>query len=121
MLNMAETPIGFKKLRNEKEDEIMEVFISQPMRGKTVDEIKAEREKAIEEVKRAYPGEEIEVIDSIRSDANKYAPLANLANSLELMAGADIVYFAKGWEEARGCSIEFECAFSYGIEFMCAI
>lgn len=39
-----------------------------------------------------------------------------LAKSLELLADADVAYFAKGWESARGCRIENQCAIEYGID-----
>ena len=35
--------------------------------------------------------------------------------SLKLLSGADVAYFAEGWEDARGCRIEHECAVEYGI------
>jgi hypothetical protein len=38
-----------------------------------------------------------------------------LGKSLELLSTADIAYFAKGWENARGCRIENTCAIEYGI------
>jgi hypothetical protein len=41
-----------------------------------------------------------------------------LAKSLELLSTADVAYFAKGWEEARGCRIENTCAIEYGIELV---
>ena len=40
----------------------------------------------------------------------------DLAKSLELLADADVAYFAKGWESARGCRIENQCAIEYGID-----
>lgn len=39
-----------------------------------------------------------------------------LAKSLELLADADVAYFARGWESARGCLIENQCAIEYGID-----
>ena len=39
-----------------------------------------------------------------------------LAHSIQCLADADIVYFAEGWENARGCKIEHEIAKQYGIE-----
>ena len=90
------------------------LFISQPMRGKTPDEIMAIRKKAIDSVRRNY-SEEVEVIDSyLREDEYKVNPLWCLAHSLKLLSTADVAYFAKGWEDARGCVIEHECALQYG-------
>lgn len=94
------------------------LFISQPMNGKTEEEILAVREKAIESAKRNI-GEDVEVIDSYFEDYNPEngcVPLKYLSKSLELLADADIAYFAKGWEDARGCRIENQCAIAYGIE-----
>lgn len=43
-------------------------------------------------------------------------PLWYLAKSLELLSAADVAYFVKGWEKARGCKIENTCAIEYGID-----
>ena len=94
------------------------LFISQPMRGKTDDEILAVRAKAIESAERNL-GEKVEVIDSFFQNAPAdVKPLWYLAKSLELLSTADVVYFAEGWEGARGCRIENTCAIEYGIELV---
>ena len=95
------------------------VFISQPMRGKTDEEILAERDEAIEKVKQIYDGEEIEIIDSFFKEAPADAtPLWYLGDSIVLLSKADVVYFCNGWENARGCIIEYMCAMQYGIDIM---
>ena len=94
------------------------LFISQPMNGKTNEEILEVREKAIDSAKKNL-GDDVEVIDSYFEDYNPEngcVPLKYLSKSLELLADADIAYFAKGWEDARGCRIENQCAIAYGIE-----
>ena len=74
------------------------------------------RKKAIESAERNL-GEPVEVIDSFFQNAPVDArPLWFLGKSLELLSTADIAYFAKGWEDARGCRIENQCAIEYGIE-----
>jgi len=79
----------------------MKVFISQPMKGKTNEEIKAERERLIEKVRDLY-GDDIEVIDSFFENAPVEAkPLWFLGKSLELLSTADIAAFARGWQNAR--------------------
>lgn len=91
------------------------LFISQPMKGKTDEEILKEREAAIAKAKETC-GEEVEVIDSFFQSAPADArPLWFLGKSLELLSTADIVYFAPGWKDARGCKIEHTCALEYGI------
>ena len=92
------------------------LFISQPMRGKTNEEILAVREKAIESAERNL-GEKVEDIDSFFKDAPVDAkPLWYLAKSLELLSTADVAYFSKDWEKYRGCRIENTCAVEYGID-----
>lgn len=91
------------------------LFISQPMRGKTDEEILEVRAKAIQSAEREL-GEEVEVIDSFIKGAPAAArPLWFLGESIKLLAKADVAYFAEGWEDARGCKIEHECAIEYGI------
>lgn len=91
------------------------LFISQPMKDKTDAEILAVREQAIQSAKNLL-GEDVEVIDSFFQDTPHDAkPLWFLAKSLELLATADVVYFAKDWEKYRGCRIENTCAIEYGI------
>lgn len=94
------------------------LFISQPMRGKSDDEILAERSDAVRAAKEAL-GEEVEVIESFFQGAPADArPLWFLGKSLELLSTADIAYFAPGWNEARGCRMERACAEAYGIPFI---
>ena len=91
------------------------LFISQPMKDKTDEEILAERQRAIHEAEKLI-GEPVEVIDSFFQSAPTGAkPLWFLGKSLELLAGADVAYFANGWQDARGCKIEHICAIEYGI------
>ena len=94
------------------------LFISQPMKGKTDEEILAERAAAIRAAEN-YIEEEVEVIDSFFQGA-ELSPLECLGESLKLLAQADIAYFAPGWNKARGCLIEHECAEQYGINHICA-
>lgn len=41
-----------------------------------------------------------------------------LGKSIEFLSKADYAYFAKGWENYRGCRIEHECAVQYGIKII---
>lgn len=97
------------------------LFISQPMRGKSDEEIESEREDLIAIAKAVYVGRgEVEVIDSffkggLDVPAGAKAPLYYLSKSLELLATADVAIFAEDWREARGCRIEHECADGYGV------
>lgn len=91
------------------------LFISQPMNGKTDEEILKEREHAIKAAQECV-SDNVEVIDSFfKSAPADVKPLWFLGKSLELLSTADIAYFANGWQNARGCKIEYECAKEYGI------
>lgn len=89
---------------------MIKLFISQPMNGRTDEEILAERERVAKDVQEVYE-DEVEVIDSLFAD--DASPLELLGRSIQLMAGADLVYFARGW---GGCKIEHACAEEYGKE-----
>lgn len=95
------------------------LFISQPMRGKTNEEIETERAKAVEEAKAILNDDDIKVIDSFFKDAPiETKPLWFLAKALGLLASADAVYFAKDWNKYRGCKIEHLCATEYNIKII---
>lgn len=92
------------------------LFISQPMRDKTDEQIEAERNRAIEKAKEVL-GEEVEVIQSFFKGAPHDAtPLWYIGESIKLLGQADIVYFCKDWEKYRGCCIEHECCVRYSIK-----
>lgn len=97
----------------------IKVFISQPMKDKTDLEIIITRNAAINRIRQLFPDIDVTIIDSY---FNEYSPtegnipLKYLAKSIELLADADIAYFCPGWKDARGCIIEYECAFAYDIK-----
>ena len=94
------------------------LFISQPMRNKTDEEILKERNRAIILAKNLV-NDDVEIIDSFFKDAPADAnPLWFLGKSIELLSTADIAYFASGWRDARGCVIEHECAVKYNIDII---
>ena len=101
-------------------------MLSQPMAGKTNEEIIATREKAI----KALEEKGYRIINTLFTDEwySKEAmaergviqiPLCFLAKALENMSHCHAVYFCKGWEDARGCRIEHEAAVAYGLEILC--
>lgn len=90
----------------------MKIMISQPMRGKTNEEIRKEREKLIHQLE--LNGHE--VVDTIINEEppkNIDEAIYYLSKSIEFIGKADAVYFMKGWEKARGCKIEHEVAVEY--------
>lgn len=91
----------------------MKLMISQPMRGKTNEQIKEERSVLVEKLVR----EGHEVLDTIISeDAPKDVDesIYYLSKSIEFISKVDGIVFMKGWNDARGCRIEFQVALEYG-------
>lgn len=97
------------------------LFISQPMKGKTDEAIKAERNALIEEARKVHG--EFEVVDSFFEDAPKEngvvtKPVWYLGKSLQRLSEADFVVFGDHWEDFNGCCIEHEVCERYGIEIV---
>ena len=100
-------------------------MISQPMAGKTAEEIVAAREKATADLEAMG----YEVVNTLFTDewygdeameerGVVRVPLRYLAKSLENMSLCHAAYFCKGWENARGCRIEHDAAVAYGLEVL---
>lgn len=100
----------------------MKAMLSQPMAGKSDDEIIATREKAI----KALEAQGYEIVNTLFTDEwyNRenmekrgvvQIPLCFLAKSLENMSLCHAAYFCKGWERARGCRLEHDAAVAYGL------
>ena len=100
-------------------------MLSQPMAGKTEQEIIETRERAIS----ALIEKGFEIVNTLFTDEwySKQAmeargvvqiPLCFLAKSLENMSLCHAAYFCKGWEKARGCKIEHDAAVAYGLEII---
>lgn len=101
------------------------VMLSQPMNGKSDEEIKETRDKATKVLKnKGY-----EIVNTLFTD-DWYSPeamegrgvvnrpLCFFAKSVENMSKCDVVYFCKDWEKYRGCKLEHECAKAYGLEII---
>lgn len=90
------------------------IMISQPMKGKTNELIKEERKVLVQELE----NNGYEVLDTVFDTAPKDTDEAiwYLSKSIEYLAQADVVFFMKGWEYARGCKIEHQIAIEYGKE-----
>ena len=100
-------------------------MLSQPMAGKTDEEIVATRERAVT----ALEAKGYEIVNTLFTDewySNEamkergvvQIPLCFLAKSLENMSLCHAAYFCKGWENARGCRIEHDAAVAYGLDII---
>ena len=98
---------------------MIKVFISQPMRGKTKEEILEVRNKT----KAMIESYGFEVADSFFTEewleenakGKNNMPLWCLGESLKIMSECDAVYFCDEWSGARGCRVERACAVLYGL------
>ncbi len=79
----------------------MQFFISQPMNGRTDEEIFAERKHVIELIKGEHP--DAEIVDSFVHDQlkEKHGGLRYLAKSLDMPDEADVIYVVPGCGKAR--------------------
>ena len=107
------------------------IFISQPMTGKSEEEILATRQKEIEKIHQLFDadGVEINIIPSYIDDATrkhfrKYTSddinwdIFWLSQSLERLAMADTIWLCDGWKHSKGCNVEHECAIQYGLDIV---
>ena len=108
------------------------IFISQPMTGKSEEEILATRQEAIDKIHQLAKKDgdvQVNIIDSYIDDAtrNEFQGCMGdainwdiywLSQSLQKLALADTIWLCDGWEHSKGCNIEFACAIQYGLGIM---
>ena len=99
----------------------MKIMISQPMSGLSLSEIAYQRDK----IERKLESLGHEVVNSYFKEFNEenrcdlaHVPVYYLGKALQKMAECDAVYFAEGWELARGCVIERAVAEKYDLIIM---
>ena len=88
----------------------MKIMISQPMSGKTDEQILGERKELVKELQ----NEGHIIIYTLLDISENKSPIYYLAKSIELVDQADAVIFMKGWQDARGCRVEHFIALEYG-------
>lgn len=90
----------------------MKLMISQPMKGKTNEQIKEERAELVKQLET----EGHEVVDTIFENApnNEDVAIYMLSQSIRYIGKVDGVVFMPGWNNARGCRIEYQVAAEYG-------
>lgn len=100
-------------------------MLSQPMAGKTEEEIVETRERAIRyletmgfEVINTKFTDEWYSDEAMKERGVENIPLCYLAKSLEAMASCHTVFFCRGWKEARGCRMEHEVAMAYEMQII---
>ena len=92
-------------------------FISQPMNGKTDEEIKADRRKCEAWLVKAFGSATIIdgfIVEDPPKDCKNIGTWY-LGESIKKLARADVLVLRGDWVNARGCLIEREIAIKYGI------
>lgn len=104
---------------------MQKAMLSQPMAGKTNEEIIEARDRAVSflkengyEVVNTMFTDEWYSQESMMDRGVVQIPLCFLAKSLENMSLCHTVYFCRGWEVARGCRLEHETAKAYGLSII---
>jgi hypothetical protein len=118
-------PICADALRQNGDFFMKKAMLSQPMAGKTEEEIvrtgsnaiKVLQEKGYTVINTLFTDEWYDNEKTVGRGVIQI-PLCFLAKSLENMSLCHAVYFCKGWEKARGCKIEHEAAKAYGLEII---
>lgn len=91
----------------------MKAMLSQPMAGKSEEEIKTTREKAIAALKeKGY-----EIINTLFTD-EWYSNKSMKERGVVQIPLCHAAYFCEGWEKARGCRIEHDAAVAYGLTIL---
>ena len=94
---------------------IKNIFISQPMKGKSADGILETRRRVIDALHSVY-GSDVTIIDTFFSDYTGNR-LQFLGKSIsEGLAFADVAVFVDDWEKYDGCRCEHFIATQYGVK-----
>ena len=99
----------------------MKLFVSQPMRGKTKEEIAIRRQEIISEFKSKITESNTSVLYIIDSIIVDKPPETSdervwyLGKSIELLSDADFAVFDHNWQDYSGCKIEHAICEAYDI------
>lgn len=95
----------------------MKVMISQPMNGRTEEQIQEERKRIVDNFNSMH----IEVINTLFTEEapeNCNIAVYYLGKSISAMKDVDAIYMCDNWREARGCRIEHQVAMEYKIKIL---
>lgn len=91
---------------------MQKIYISQPMNNIEWQEVLDTRQKIIDRIHQSL-GNDVEILNNIFEDYDASIALKYQIKASWLIAEANIVYFAKGWDKSRGCLIEDRFAKAY--------
>lgn len=96
---------------------MLKVFISVPMHDRSEDEAWKDIKDAFEAIPKIFPNQELCMTHNTACVGPEYAGrLYYLGTAIQIMDQADVVYFGKGWENAKGCQVEHYICELYGIQ-----
>lgn len=100
-----------KELTEFKMGKIRKVFISQPMRDKTDEEILEKRSRLKELLIQNFGDTPIEILDTFFTnleipDDVKHPEIYRFSKTIEMLSKADTLFMAEDWERYRGCIFE---------------
>lgn len=93
----------------------MKIFLSQPMRGKTHEEILSNIREVQEFLTKYLDSTNVEIIESYAPENKNKEPLVALGDSIKKLAQADLAVFLDDWDQYRGCIIEYHTAKIYEV------
>lgn len=90
----------------------MKIMISQPMKGKTNEQIREENAELV----RKLQEEGHEVVDTVVENipADEDAVIYMLSQSIRCIGKVDALYFRQGWEKEGSCKIEHQVVVENG-------
>lgn len=96
------------------------LFISQPMKGLTSEEIAADRARILAFAENALRAnfKDYEILDTYFSGSDDWTSIDYLAESIKYLGKADMAVFGKGWSKNRGCKIEHLVCEEYDIPYL---
>ena len=99
--------------RESMEENTFKVFVSLPMRGLEVDQIRDRQQEIFS--KFAMPNWELMDTVAVDPNAEPGNDLWYLGRSIQMLGNADAIIFANDWRSARGCIVEHLVTTSYSI------
>ncbi len=97
----------------------MKIFLSQPMTGRTHEQIVTERQEYIDYFE-LHGHEVIDTVFNFDDVDVKHIGVYYMGYSIVAMADADLVVFMDGWQNSRGCKLEYELAKQYEVPMLMA-
>ena len=92
----------------------LKIMLSSPMKGKTQEEIEAEREEMFDKIGYIV-GVDYVVMDTVIKETEKKSELECFSESIYLLSQSDVLCMGYDWKKARGCKLEHDIAKAYNV------